>query len=481
MIRCCFIMALCALFFVDLASAGAQMALEGATVHTVSDKVIDDATVVVDAKGLIVSVGPRASVTVPDGYARISIKGKVLTPGLMDVNTSLGAVEIWSVASTNDTFGGKGHVRAAARAADGINPDSAVIPIQRSGGVTDVLVVPSGGIVSGQSAWMHTGGKGHFGHVARDAVAMHVYMDDSPRRRSKLTRVSLMRLLRTLVSDVKLLIANKQAFDQNRTRKLIASALDLAAVSQTMGSDPKRMPVFLHAERSSDIVVGVKWAKAAGMRPVIVGGAQAWRVRAFLSAQKVSVVVNPMFNLPSTFEELGARADNAALLNAAGVKVVLSAFEAHNVRRLRQMAGNAVRAGLPHDQALRAVTLRAARVAGVDAQIGSVEAGKLANLVVWSGDPFELSTKVERMFIKGKPVSLKNRQDALFQRYRAKAGSAPASTAPTPTAPAPTLVVPEPTPTASEPTPEPLPEPLPEPTPEPTPDLTPEPDVETTP
>lgn len=417
--------ALCALSWcVSVEDAHAQMALEGATVHTISGKVLKDATVVVNAKGVILSVGAKDSVSVPKGFVRKSIQGKILTPGFMDVNTSLGAVEIWAVKSTNDTSGGTGAIRASARAADGINPDSAVIPVQRSGGVTDVLVVPSGGIVSGQSAWMHTGAVGHFGEVAQETVGMHIYLGTWPRRREKVTRVGLMRMLRTVVTDVRFLLKNASAFDQNRTRKLIASAADLMAMSGTMGSDPKRMPVFLHVERASDIVTSVKWAKSAGMKPVIVGGAQAWRVRAFLAAQKVPVVVNPMSNLPSQFESLGARADSAALLHKAGVKVILSAFESHNVRKLRQMAGNAVRAGLPHEQALRAVTLRAARVAGVDAQIGSIEVGKLANLVVWSGDPFELSTKVEHMFIKGKPVQLKSRQDALFDRYKAKATTA---------------------------------------------------------
>lgn len=418
--RVLFASALCALMGCLTPQAWAQVALEGGTVHTVSGEVLKDATVVIGPKGRILSVGPKGKVALPEGTTRVSIQGKILTPGLMDVNTSLGAVEIWAAKSTDDTSGGKGPVRAGARVVDGVNVDSAVIPVQRAGGVTDVLVVPSGGIVAGQSAWMHTGAPGRFGQIAQDTVGMHIYMGAWPRRREKLTRVGLMRMLRTLVADVTFLLKNAQAFEQNRTRSLIASATDLMAMSKTMGKDPKRMPVFLHAERASDIVGGVKWAQAAGMRPVVVGGAQAWRVAAFLAAQKVPVVVNPMSNLPSQFEALGARADAAALLHKAGVQVVLSAFESHNVRKLRQMAGNAVRAGLPHEQALRAVTLNAARVAGAQAQIGSIEPGKLANLVVWSGDPFELSTRVERMYIKGKPASLKSRQDALFERYSAK-------------------------------------------------------------
>lgn len=174
---------------------------------------------------------------------------------------------------------------------------------------------------------------------------------------------------------------------------------------------------MFRVNRASDIRVVLKFADEIGLRPIIVGGAEAWRVADELAARKVPVVVQPTLNLPERFEKLGARADNAALLRKAGVPVILSTFSTHNVRKLRQAAGNAVRAGMSHADALEAVTAAPARALGRD-DIGTIEAGKAADLVVWSGDPFELSTRVERLYINGEPASLDNRQQKLFERYQ---------------------------------------------------------------
>ena len=221
--------------------------------------------------------------------------------------------------------------------------------------------------------------------------------------------------LRELFDDVSFFQKNAKGFDQNRTRTLSASRLDLLPLQPTLDGT---VAVAFHAHRASDIRAILKFSKSAGIRPIIVGGDEAWMVAKELAAQKTPVIIDAMSNLPFSFQSLAARAESAAILQREGVPVILSTFDTHKVRNLRQYAGNAVRAGLDHAEALRAITLTPAATMGMDKTHGSLEAGKIGNVVVWSGDPFELSTQVEHVFIHGKRVSTDNRQERLFQKYK---------------------------------------------------------------
>jgi imidazolonepropionase-like amidohydrolase len=148
-----------------------------------------------------------------------------------------------------------------------------------------------------------------------------------------------------------------------------------------------------------------------------MGAAEGWLVADQLAAHKVPVVVKPLTDIPS-FDALAATLENPARLSRAGVTLVLSSFDTHNARNIRQETGNAIAYGLDPDAALRAVTLEPARVWGVADRLGSLEAGKDADLVVWSADPFELTTNVERVFIKGVEMPKDTRQKQLLDRYR---------------------------------------------------------------
>jgi len=148
-----------------------------------------------------------------------------------------------------------------------------------------------------------------------------------------------------------------------------------------------------------------------------MGAAEAWMIADEIAKRKIPVVVKPLTNIPS-FDALGASLENAARLQKAGVTLVLSSFDTHNARNLRQEAGNAVSYGLSKEDALRAVTLTPARTWGVAGETGSLEAGKDADLVIWSGDPFELTTAAEHVFIRGREMSKETRQTLLFEKYR---------------------------------------------------------------
>ncbi|MFO0637338.1 MAG: amidohydrolase family protein [Nannocystaceae bacterium] len=177
------------------------------------------------------------------------------------------------------------------------------------------------------------------------------------------------------------------------------------------------LPLLVSAHGEADLRAAIALAQA-GARVVVVGGAQAWRMADALARAKIPVLLQPSANLPGALDHLGARLDNAALLAAAGVEVGIAVMgDAHNVRNLTQEAGIAVSYGLDPDRALAAITAVPARVLGMDAHYGTVAPGKVANLVIWRADPFELSSKPEAVWIRGESIPLVSRQTQLRDRY----------------------------------------------------------------
>ncbi len=175
--------------------------------------------------------------------------------------------------------------------------------------------------------------------------------------------------------------------------------------------------VVFFVERASDIRQVVRFAKARGMKPVIAGGSEAWLVAPELAAADVPVILDPLGNLPSDFDRLGARFDNAKMLQSAGVRIAFSQTDSFHLRKNRQLAGNAVAHGLPWEAALAAITSSPADIFGVGAGRGRIEAGQAADLVLWSGDPLEVTTVAEQVWIAGSPITMRSRQTELRERY----------------------------------------------------------------
>jgi imidazolonepropionase-like amidohydrolase len=220
--------------------------------------------------------------------------------------------------------------------------------------------------------------------------------------------------LRELFDDARAYRTDKRGYERRQLRQLGASRLDLEVVVKALDG---ALPVVVSAERASDILNLLALAKEHNLRLVLDVAGEAWKVAPQIAAANVPVIVHPMRAGPETFAALGSREDNAALLHAAGVTIALAYGEAHNARKLRQAVGNAIRAGLPARAALGACTETPARIFGMDGY-GAPATGRVANVVVWSGDPFELSSRAERVFIRGREVSLRTRQTALLERYR---------------------------------------------------------------
>jgi imidazolonepropionase-like amidohydrolase len=227
---------------------------------------------------------------------------------------------------------------------------------------------------------------------------------------------------RELLSDAKTFALRKTQYESNQSRPLAASKGDLEALQPVVNGT---MRLWLEANRATDIEAALALAKEFSLKIAITGGAEAWMVADKLAAAKVPVMTGAMNNIPTSFSSLGQRQENAAMLRAAGVTVVLVGNgpgdpESFNVRNIRQEAGNAVAYGMTWDDALRSITLGAADLLGVSDKLGSLQAGRTADVVIWSGDPFEFSTRAEHVFVRGIEYPRRSRQEELTDRYKTK-------------------------------------------------------------
>lgn len=385
--------------------------LVGAQIHVGDGTVIDQGVVEIRG-GRIVSVGPGPVSDSPTATV-VDLAGKRLTPGFIAAAVPLGLVEIEQESATVDAERQDEHpVRAGFDASRAINADSSLIPVAAVEGVTSAAVTPRGGLLSGQVAWIDLVAGDHRGIVSRPRIAVAGHL--GPRVAG--SRAATFAVLERALDDARLYRDRRAAFERRQTRQLDAHRLDLEALGPVLEG---AAPLVVHADRASDLLALADLAARSGLRVVVVGAAQGWKVADALAEAGIPVIVQPSANLPRSFDELGARLDNAARLHAAGVRVGIAVLdEGHNVRNLGQEAGIAVAHGLPPEAALRAVSLELARIYGMDAHYGSIAAGKVANLVVWDGDPFELSQVPQRVYVRGEAIPMRSRQTLLRDRYR---------------------------------------------------------------
>ena len=401
------------------APARAQtIAITGGTVYPVSGPAIPNGTVIM-RDGRIVAVG--ANVPVPSDAQRIDATGKVVTPGLVNAATQLTITEVGAVASTRNSSA-RGHegIAAAFAVSDGLNPLSVLVPPARAAGITSVVIAPRGGIIAGQAALLHLVDGTAADMVMRSPVAMVGQISNGQQIGAQ-SRGEVMLRLREVLDDARTYARRKADYERAQTRQFAAGRADLEALIPVLEG---RVPLMLDVDQASDIESALKLARDYNLKLIISGGDEAWMVADKLAAAKVPVLTGAMNNIPMTFSRLGTRQENAGLLRRAGVAVALIGNagggdeEAFNVRNVRYEAGNAVAYGMSHDDALRAITLTPAEIFGVADRVGSLQPGRDADVVVWSGDPFEFATQPEHVFIRGREVRGLTRQDLLEQRYK---------------------------------------------------------------
>jgi imidazolonepropionase-like amidohydrolase len=391
-----------------------DVALVGGDVYTVSGAMIPRATVVIRGER-IVAVGK--DIPVPASARKIDCSGKVITPGLIESESAIGLREIDLESSTVDsTPNWPDPVRAAVNALDAIDLRSPLVAVARRHGITSAIAAPNGGLISGRSAWVDLVGtrSKFFEKAARGPVAMHANLGMRGAQAVGGSRATAMMRFREVLDDARIFKKDRAAFQRNALYRLATSRLDLAALDPVLAGD---MRLVLNVSRASDIVEAIAFAKRERLKIAIIGADEGWLVAKDLAQAKVPVIVEPLSNLPDSFEAKNARMDNATLLAQAGVKVALATRSSHNASNLRFALGNAVRAGLPQELALRAATLVPAEIYGLEKQYGSIEAGKIANIVVWTGDPFEPASYAETLIIHGEIQPPESRQTKLAERY----------------------------------------------------------------
>jgi imidazolonepropionase-like amidohydrolase len=398
---------------------GAQtVAITGGRVYPVSGPMIDGGTVLI-RDGKIVAVG--SNVAIPADAQRIDATGKTVTPGLVNAATELGLVEIGAVGATRD-YGASGEngISAAFMPWEGLNPASILIAPARSAGVTTVLVAPEGGLISGQAGMVHLIPGSATEMMLRSPVGMVATLGPS-RGPNGGSRAATIMKLREVLDDARVYKTRRADFERAQIRPLAASRLDLEAMQPVLDG---RLPMIIEADKASDIQAAMKLSKDYGFKMILAGGAEAWEVADELAAARIPVLTGAMNNIPESFASLGQRQENAGLLQKAGVAVSVIGNagggdeEAFNVRNIRFEAGNAVAYGMDWNAALRAITLTPAETFGVADRVGSLAPGKMADVVVWSGDPLEFASQPEHVFIAGREILQPSRQDLLEQRYK---------------------------------------------------------------
>jgi len=387
----------------------AAIAIVGGDVYTGDGDVQPGATVLVEEQR-VVAVG--TDVRIPESATRIDASGMIVTPGLIDAHSRIGVHGFMRGApNVNEAVSGGDDdpIRAALQVADVYNPMSDHVEVARAAGITGAVIVPRGGVVAGQSVFVDLHGATP---IRKRSVGLSV--DLTPGYSGGSRSRALLRL-REVFEDARLYRSNRGAYIGRRLRDLSVSAADLEILERTVSG---ALPVVFEVDRAAEIRTALRLAREYRLDAVIVGGREAWLVADALAAADVPVLVNPLETLPTGFDSLHSRADNAALLHRAGVRVVLTTrAESTYVPRLRWAAGNAVAAGLPYDAALRAITAEPAAALGL-ADVGVLRRGSFANLVIWNGDPLDVNSWAELVMIHGEEVRLTTRQDELTERYK---------------------------------------------------------------
>jgi imidazolonepropionase-like amidohydrolase len=421
-----------------------DVAITGAKVYTVAGPPMDGATVLL-RDGKIAAVG--ASVQIPKGAQVIDAKGLEVYPGLFDPVTQIGLQEIEAIRGTVDVSD-LGDFRPELQAAMAVNPASAHIAVTRVAGITHVLSVPGvggffggmgGNIIGGQAVAMNLAGWTMADMQIQDSVAMTLIW---PSIETRSFDFSTFQVKEKSFKDAqkeyqKKVDALSDYVDQARHYAEAKEHGSPANYSRDLALEAMipvvegRVPVLLVANDKRDIRNGVNFCVERKLKVILAGGAEAWKEKDLLKKDGIPVILGPTLSVPSQEDDpYDKPMTQPAELVAAGIPIAFASFDTAFSRRLAQQAGTAVGYGLSHDEALRAVTVNAAKMLGLDGEVGTIEAGKMGNLIVTDGDPLEIRTQVKYLFIKGQLTSTDNRQKRLYEEYshRPAAASAPTGT-----------------------------------------------------
>ena len=408
------------------------VAITGGKLLTITHGTIENGVLVIE-NGKIAAVGAAGSVKVPGSAQVVDAKGMTVYPGLIDSETHLGLTEIEADRMTNDLVETSDEIMPHMHVSDAFHAETVLIPVARYNGITNAIVAPeSRDTLPGQDSFIQLAGADATQMLLIRDIAMPLNFTGTQRRNESFanaqypqTRMGMAAQMRQAFTDAQGYAAKWEEYNKKKASAKAGEtpppppARDLKLEALLPYLEGKK-PVIVKAETTNDVETAYALAQEFKLRVILNGLTQAQAIYDKIAQWKVPVVLGSIYEEPKEWERYDTVYKMPGELSKRGVKIAFASFDAHQVRNLPYAAGFAVAFGLPYDEAMKALTLYPAQIWGVDDQLGSLDAGKIANVVIASGDPLDVKTDVKYVFIQGRSLPMVDRQTELRDRYSNK-------------------------------------------------------------
>ncbi len=402
------------------------VALRGGKLLTVSHGVIENGVLVMQ-NGRITAVGP-ASTAIPAGTKVIDVTGMTVYPGLIDAENHLGLTEVSADRMTDDTLEPSDEIMPHMHVTDAFHAETALIPVARINGITNAVVAPGAGdTLPGQDAFIQLAGKSSEEMLLVRDIALPLNFTGRQRRNETFATAKFPQTRMGMAAQLRQAFIDAQDYEV----KLAAYEKKRASDPDKAGAPPKRdlkleallpylhgqKPMVLAAEEPNDLQTILDMAKEYHLKVILNHLAHSSEVLDKVAASGFPVIVGAIYAEPKEWQRYDAVYRLPAEMAKRGIKIAFASYDTHNARNLPYAAGYAVGFGLPADEALKAITLNPAQMFGVDKDLGSLDVGKMGNVVVANGDPLDVKTDVKHVFIAGQEIPLVSKQTELRDRY----------------------------------------------------------------
>jgi imidazolonepropionase-like amidohydrolase len=400
--------------------------LRGGTIHTISGPVIQNGSILI-RDGKIVGVG--RDLPAPEGVQVIDISGQQVYPGMIDSGSMAGLEDSGSTGDATEL----GAANPQLKALTAVNPASEILEATRANGVTSIVSMPDGELISGQLALIHLDGTTNDQMAVLPSAGIHLRFpaiettpvpghdvsdDDEPKTAVEIERIPFSEAGEKYLAELDTL---NSFFDQARRYWKSSRRPENRKFEAMIPVFERKTPVFVTAVREQTIREAIEFADRWKIRIILADPYEAYKVLDLIKAHNIPVVLGPTNTLPLDRDDDYDRSfTTPGELYKAGIKFAIATFSSSRSRNLPYEAAAAVPYGLPHDEAYKAVSLNAAEIFGVGKRLGSIDEGKIADLIVTDGDPMEAQTHLKQLFINGKPVDLETRQKKLYEKYLAR-------------------------------------------------------------